>query len=79
MKKKKKTDEALKMFQSSYLLFNLNKCIKRILQNLPENACIGVSFLIKLQTSGLQRMKKETLIQVFFCEFCEIFKNAFFT
>ena len=23
--------------------------------------------------------KKETLAQVFFCEFCEIFKNTFFT
>ena len=24
-------------------------------------------------------LKKETLAQVFFCEFCEIFKNTFFT
>ena len=24
-------------------------------------------------------IKKETLAQVFFCEFCEIFKNIFFT
>ena len=24
-------------------------------------------------------IKKDTLAQVFFCEFCEIFKNTFFT
>ena len=24
-------------------------------------------------------IKKDTLTQVFFCEFCEIFKNTFFT
>ena len=33
-------------------------------------------FLIKLQALGLF-IKKETLAQVFSCEFCEIFKNTF--
>ena len=32
-----------------------------------------VSFLIKLEASG-----KETLAQVFSCEFCEIYKNTFY-
>ena len=39
-------------------------------ENSQENTCTRVSFLIKL---------KETLAQVFSCEFCEIFKNTFFT
>ena len=34
-----------------------------------------VSLLIKLQTSACNFIKKETLAQVFSCEFCETFKN----
>ena len=30
-------------------------------------------------TGGLQLYKKETLTQLFSCEFCKIFKNTFFT
>ena len=36
-----------------------------------------VSFLIKLQACYF--IKKEALARVFSCEFCEIFKNMFFT
>ena len=38
-------------------------------------------FKIKLQALGLRpaTLLKKTLTQVFFCEFCEIFKNNFFT
>ena len=43
-----------------------------------ENTCARVSFLIKLQTSGYDFIKKETPAQVLSCEFCEIFKNTFF-
>ena len=51
----------------------------KISQNPLENTCTRVSFLIKLKVSGLQFfLKKETLAQVFSCEFCEIFKNTFF-
>ena len=39
-----------------------------ISQNSQENACARVSFLIKLQA-----IKKETLVQVFSCEFDEFF------
>ena len=35
-------------------------------------------FLIKLQDSACNFIKKETLTQVFSCEFCEISKNTFF-
>ena len=40
-----------------------------ISQNPQENTCARVSFLMKLQT----------LTQMFFCEFCKISKNTFFT
>ena len=36
-------------------------------------------FLIKLQGSDLQLYLKKALAQVFSCEFCEIFKNIFYT
>ena len=50
---------------------------KGVLQNFAKfagNTCVGVSFLIKLQPASLQLS-----IHVFSCEFCEIFKNIFFT
>ena len=31
-----------------------------------------------LSKKGLQRYKKETSTQVFSCEYCKIFKNAYF-
>ena len=42
------------------------------LQNLQENTYSRVTFLIKLQVSACDFIKKETLAQVFSCEFCEI-------
>ena len=48
-----------------------------ISQNLLENTCAGVSFLIKLQVWACNFIKKETLAQVFSCEFCKISKNTF--
>ena len=46
-----------------------------ILKNSQENTCAWVSFLIKLQARSTTLSKKETLAQVFSCEFCKIFKN----
>ena len=40
-----------------------------------ENTCARVSFLVKLQVCNF--VKKETLAQVFPCEFCEISKSTF--
>ena len=48
-----------------------------ISQNLQENTCARVSFLIKLQASGCNFIRKQNLAQVFFCEICEIFNNTF--
>ena len=47
-----------------------------ISQNSKENACARVSSLIQLQDWGLQ-LKKETLAQLFSCEFCEILGTPF--
>ena len=44
-----------------------------------QNTCARVSFLIKLQVEACNFIKKETLAQVFSCEFEEIFKKTFFT
>ena len=56
----------------------LKKVFLTILQNSQEDTCARVSFLIKLQASACNFMKKETLAQVFSCEFCKIVKNTFF-
>ena len=50
------------------------KVFLKFSQNSQENTCARVSFLIKFN----KVVKKETLAQVFSCEFCEIFKNRFF-
>ena len=52
------------------------KVFLNVLQNSQENTCTRVSFLIKLQASGL--LKKRFWHRLF-CEFCEISKNTFFT
>ena len=54
------------------------KLFLEIAKNSQENACARVSFLIKLQVA-CNFVKKETLAQVFSCEFCEIPKNTFST
>ena len=53
------------------------KVFLEISQNSKENTCATVSFLIKLQACNF--IKKDTLAQVFSCEFCEISQNTFFT
>ena len=50
------------------------KGARKTFQNLPENTCARVSFA----ALSAIFIKKETLAQVFSCEFCEIFKNRFF-
>ena len=55
---------------------------KGVLRNFAKFArkhLARVSFLIKLQASGLRLHEKRNLAQVFSCEFCEISKNTLFT
>ena len=51
-----------------------------ISENLQESTCARVSFLTKLQAEAeaCNFINKETLAQVFSCEFCDIWKNTFF-
>ena len=57
---------------------SVKKVFLEISQNSQENTCARVSFLITLQATTCNVIKKETLTQVFFCEYCEISKNIFF-
>ena len=59
-------------FRSSQPEVLLKKVFLEISQNSQENTCARVSFLMKF-------FKKETLAQVFYSEFSEISKSAFFT
>ena len=48
--------------------------LERCFQNSQEEACVKDSILVKLHSSGC---KKETLAQIFSCEFSNISKNTF--
>ena len=50
--------------------------LARISQNSQESNCARVSLLIRSEACNF--IKKETLAQLFSCEFCEFFKNTFF-
>ena len=56
-------------------------CKKSVLKNLAKfigkHLCQSL-FFNKNADVVCNYIKKETLAQVFFCEFCEIFKNTFF-
>ena len=51
----------------------------KILQNSLERICARFSFLIKTYASAYNFIKKETLAQVFSCEFCKISKRYYRT
>ena len=56
---------------------HVNKCI--IIRSSQRRCSIKKVFLEILQNSQENFIKKESLAQVFSCEFCEISKNNFFT
>ena len=70
-----------------YILYN--RCLREFTHNLAKSFKINwkKSYLVKLHapvwkfskvTCSCNFIKKETLAQVFSCQFCEIFKNTFF-
>ena len=59
--------------RSSHRRCSIKICVPKISQNSQENTCARVSFLIKLQACNF--VKKETMVQVFSCEFCEILRT----
>ena len=56
---------------------SVKKVFFEISQNSQGNTCARVSFLVKLQASACNFIKKETRAQAFSCEFCENSKNTF--
>ena len=60
--------------QAVVFRFSVEKVFLEFSQNSQENTCARVYFLIKLQSF----LKKDTLTQVFSCEFCEISKYTLF-
>ena len=64
---------------SSHQRCSVKKVFSEVSRNSQENTFSRVSFFIKLQAQACNLIKKETLAQVFFCEFCKISKNIFFT
>ena len=57
---------------SSHRRCSVKNVFLKILLNWQEYTCARVSFLIKLQAYFIKK-------RLFSCEFCEIFKNTFFT
>ena len=56
-------------------------CKKSVFENftkITKSICARVFFSKKIQAGGLQLYYKETPLLVFFCKFCEIFKNTYF-
>ena len=51
---------------------------KKISEYSQENACAGVSLLIKLHSSSLQFIEKDTPAQVFSYELYKVFRNTYY-
>ena len=56
---------------------SVKKVILKISQNLQEKQLFQSLVFNKVADLACNFIKKETLAQVFSCEFCEIFKNTF--
>ena len=55
----------------------VKRCLNKISRNSQGNTCVRVSFLIKLQHSGLQFYLKEALAQVFPVSFANFLRTLF--
>ena len=63
--------------QTSEIIFtHIKKVFLEILQDSQENTCVWVSFL---SPEAYNFIKKKTPTQVYFRQYYEIFKNAYFT
>ena len=68
---------ATSLVRSSHWRYSVKKLLLEISQN-SQKKHLCQSLLNKVAGLSLQLYQKETLAQVFSCEFCEISKNAFF-
>ena len=70
-----------KQFFRNYSEAVTRRCsVKKVLeisQNSQENTCVRVSFLKSCRPQACNFIKKETLPQVFSCEFCEISNKTY--
>ena len=57
---------------------SVKKVVSKISQNSQKRTSAKVSFLIILQAAACNFIKKETLAQVFSCEYCKIIMSTFF-
>ena len=67
----------LSVNRSSHPEVFVEKAFLEISQNSQESTCARVSFSIKFQAEACNFIQKETLAQLFSCEFCKISKNSF--
>ena len=66
--------------RSTHQRSSLNKgVLKNFAKFTAKHLCQSLSFNKVLGLRSATLLKKETLAQVFSCEFCKIFKNTFFT
>ena len=71
---------AFKRYRRSQRRCSVRKVVLRnFAKFIGKHLCQSLFFNIKLQAEACIFIKKETLAQVFSCEFCEISKNIFFT
>ena len=63
------------IFISIYRKCSIKKGVLANFAKFTGNTCAR----LQLQASAWNCLKKETLTREFFCEFCEIFENTFFT
>ena len=82
MKSKKLVNVISKFWMTPFLDNRaIKSSLKVSLQTVVRRCSVKKVFLKISQNAGLSSatsLKKETLAQVFSCEFCEIFKNSFF-
>ena len=68
----------MRYFRGSHWMCSVRKGVLRKFAKFTRNTCARVSFLIKLQASAFNFIKKETLAQVFSCKFYKFSRNTFF-
>ena len=73
----KKSTKINLLYRSSHQTCSLKKVFIKNFTKIIGNTCVSVSFLMKPEACNF--IKKETPTKIFSCQFCESFKNTFFT
>ena len=59
------------------IFFSLCRMLKPALSSVLQNCFIHKTISLHVYDEGLQLYSEDTLTQVFFCEYCEIFENTY--